>query len=490
MFSYAKPTLVKQPRLLYWNDSLASELGIDRTPWSDEMIAGLLSGNTITDDIKPFAQAYAGHQFGNFTMLGDGRAILLGEHRTPSGQLFDIQLKGAGRTVFSRNGDGRATQSAMLREYLISEAMHALGIPTTRSLAVTLTGENVYRELVHDGAILTRVASSHLRVGTFEYASRYQPAEVMPALVQYTLARHYPELSSSDNTAFSLLEAVMERQLNLVIHWMRVGFIHGVMNTDNMSISGETIDYGPCAFMNTYNPETVFSSIDRDGRYAYGNQPFITQWNLAVLAGALLTSIDSVVNDKKKTVLMVQDLINTFPDEYKKRLYRMYALKLGIDTNNLNAKTEQLIDDILAWMKQAEADYTNTFTALRIYLQEHTSTKQSLPSLLLSNELNNDSNQYKSAEFLMLCKRLRELHLECGVDTAIALERMQSANPVFIPRNHAVEEALESAARNDMTRFNTLLEVLKQPYTYRSEFDTLLHVPADSDKEFVTYCGT
>ncbi|EIM74845.1 hypothetical protein A3SI_14956 [Nitritalea halalkaliphila LW7] len=290
-----------------------------------EQLAVLFSGNQVPSGARPLAQAYAGHQFGNFTKLGDGRAILIGEHLTAAGKRVDIQLKGAGITPYSRGGDGRATRKAMLREYLISEAMHALGIPSSRSLAVVETGEQVWRQEKESGAILTRVMSSHLRVGTFQYARHFLDVSALQALLTYTIERHYPELRDVSNPALALLEAVMERQIQLVVHWLRVGFIHGVMNTDNMSICGETFDYGPCAFLNTYDPATVFSSIDSQGRYAFGNQPGIAQWNLAALAGALLPL---VATDEKQATELCTALLNDFPRRFTAAQWEMYAHKM------------------------------------------------------------------------------------------------------------------------------------------------------------------
>ncbi|MEC8778030.1 MAG: protein adenylyltransferase SelO family protein, partial [Verrucomicrobiota bacterium] len=290
-FSKLSPTPVSSPKILLFNQKLAEEIGLDLSVLSEEERTQLLSGNLVPKGIEPFAQAYAGHQFGNFTMLGDGRALMLGEHLTPSGQRLDLQFKGSGRMPYSRGGDGRAALGPMLREYLISEAMHALGIPTTRSLAVVATGESVYRESELPGAILTRTAGSHIRVGTFEFASLHEDKAMTQALLNYLIDRHFPEIREEENKALSVLRAVIDQQIDLITHWMRVGFIHGVMNTDNMALSGETIDYGPCAFMDVFSPDTVFSSIDHRGRYAFANQPYVAQLNLARLAESLLPLI-------------------------------------------------------------------------------------------------------------------------------------------------------------------------------------------------------
>ncbi|MFM8230840.1 MAG: protein adenylyltransferase SelO, partial [Chthoniobacterales bacterium] len=313
LFSRVAPVPVTQPGLAVLNENLATELGLDVAALR-ESGTEIFAGNTVPKGAEPIAQAYAGHQFGHFTNLGDGRAILLGEQIAPGGSRFDIQLKGSGQTPYSRCGDGRAVLGPMLREYIISEAMHALGIPTTRSLAVATTGEQIAREELLPGAVLTRVAASHIRVGTFEYANALGDRAALEALTRHTLRRHYPELAGADNPALALFEGVLERQAKLVAQWVCVGFVHGVMNTDNMALSGETIDYGPCAFIDTYDPATVFSSIDRGGRYAYGNQPNIAHWNLARLAEALLPLID---DDKDKAVAAAEERLGKFPEHFR-----------------------------------------------------------------------------------------------------------------------------------------------------------------------------
>ena len=310
------PVSVKNPQIIYYNMSLAKELGLEFLSEEKVAVAEYLSGNKIPEGATPISQAYAGHQFGHFTMLGDGRAVLLGEQINQNNQRYDIQLKGSGQTPYSRSGDGRATLSSMLREYIISESIHHLGIPTTRSLAVIQTGEKVYRETVNDGAVLTRIASSHIRVGTFEYVINSCSKEDLEIFIKYVIDRHYPEISDTDNPSLGLLKVVMHKQIDLIVHWIRVGFIHGVMNTDNMSIAGETMDYGPCAFMNTYNPKTVFSSIDINGRYAFGNQSTIAHWNLTVFASTLLPLISK---NKEKAIQLANDILNKFHEEYSKK---------------------------------------------------------------------------------------------------------------------------------------------------------------------------
>ena len=348
-----------EPSLVILNRALAQRLGLDPERLAQGEALRVFSGNELPQGAEPLAQAYAGHQFGGFTMLGDGRAILLGEQVAPDGARFDIQFKGSGITPFSRRGDGKAALGPMLREYLISEAMHALGIPTTRSLAVVKTGEPVYREEVLPGSVLTRVAASHIRVGTFQYAAAIDELPVLQALADHAIRRHYPELAEAENPYLALLYAVMERQAKLVAQWMHVGFIHGVMNTDNMAISGETIDYGPCAFMDTYDPETVFSSIDRQGRYAYLNQPPIAQWNLARFAETLLRLIGP---DTQQAVKLAEDAIYAFPQKYEQAWLAGMRRKLGLFGEAPN--DVELINDLLAAMHAHSLDYTNTLRAL------------------------------------------------------------------------------------------------------------------------------
>ncbi len=354
-----KPTPVHEPELVILNEELAKNLNLNFSGIDKKKLAEIFSGNSLPDGTNSIAQAYAGHQFGHFTMLGDGRAVLLGEHLVNKNQRFDIQFKGSGRTSFSRGGDGRAALGPMLREYIISEAINALNIPTTRSLAVVKTGEKVVRENLLNGAILTRVASSHIRVGTFQYIAATQNLEDLNTLVNYTITRHYPEIQSSKNKALDLLSIVMEKQCQLVINWMRVGFIHGVMNTDNMAISGETIDYGPCAFMDQYDPKTVFSSIDKFGRYAFSNQPPITKWNLARFAECLIPLIDK---DENTAIKIATELIDNFQIIYEQKWLNMMRDKLGLFGEDKNDQT--LINKLLNWMKNNNADYTNTFCHL------------------------------------------------------------------------------------------------------------------------------
>ena len=467
MSSQLTPIPVKDPKIILLNNDFSKELGLDFSILDDEQLASVFSGNLLPKESECIAQAYAGHQFGYFTMLGDGRAIMLGEHLSQSNKRFDIQFKGSGKTPYSRNADGRAALGPMLREYIISEAMHGLNISTTRSLAVVTTGENVIRETTLPGAILTRVADSHIRVGTFQYAAMQGDIETLKALFNYTINRHYPKLKDSNNQALSLLKIVMENQIKLVTNWMRVGFIHGVMNTDNMTISGETIDYGPCAFMDTYNPETVFSSIDHQGRYAYCNQPGITQWNLTRFAETLLPIIHS---NKDKAIEIATETINDFSKIYKKSWLEMMRKKLGLFGEE--TEDENLINNLLSWMNQKKTDYTNTFNSLN---------KEDLSKNKLFQD-NNFINWYKKW-------KLRLTQYKSPEQSSSDL--MSANNPQIIPRNYKVEEALNAATNNDdLTQIHNFLKVLKNPYKDHSEIANYQSSPPPSDKIYKTFCGT
>jgi len=353
------PVKVKKPELVLFNKDLAKNIDLDFSNIKNEELSALFSGNLLPKNSNSIAQAYAGHQFGHFTMLGDGRAVLIGEHLSKNKKRYDIQFKGSGKTAFSRNGDGRAALGPMLREYIISESMHHLNIPTTRSLAVVKTGESVMRDTELIGAILTRVASSHIRVGTFQYIAARKNEDELKMLLEHVIKRHYPNIDKAKNKSIEILKIVLEKQVDLVVHWMRVGFIHGVMNTDNMSISGETIDYGPCAFMDVYDPKTVFSSIDRTGRYAYCNQPVITKWNLARFAECLIPLIDK---DQNNAIKIATEIINSFEKKYEEKWLNMMRDKLGLFGDEKN--DQSLILDLLTWMHEVKADYTNTFCYL------------------------------------------------------------------------------------------------------------------------------
>ena len=460
------PVPVKNPELVLINKTLASELNLNFSKVTEKELSEVFSGNSLPDGSNPIAQAYAGHQFGHFTMLGDGRAILMGEHISKNNERFDIQFKGSGQTPFSRNGDGRAALGPMLREYIISEAMHSLNIPTTRSLAVVKTGEDVVRENILQGAILTRVASSHLRVGTFQYVAMRNNESELRTLVDYTINRHYPNIKKSKNKALDLLKVLIELQIDLVVNWMRVGFIHGVMNTDNMSISGETIDYGPCAFMDTYDPQTVFSSIDELGRYAYFNQPSITKWNLARFAECLIPLIDP---KKEKAIEIATEAINSFDKSYETKWINMMRDKLGLFGQD--QKDQVLIIDLLTWMHKNKADYTNTFCFLMDENFQH-------------NKIYNDEN------FLTWKERWKE-RLKLNNNTPEKyLSLMKSVNPLVIPRNHKVEEVLESANNNDLSPLKKLINVLEKPYEKTKENIDYQSPAPVSDKKYKTFCGT
>jgi serine/tyrosine/threonine adenylyltransferase len=460
------PVPVRGPKLVALNHQLANSLGLNLQDW-DEDAAAIFSGNRLLEGSEPIAQAYAGHQYGGFTMLGDGRAILLGEQRTPSGYLFDLQLKGSGQTPFSRRGDGRAAIGPMLREYIISEAMHRLGVPTTRSLAVVTTGELVYRESALPGAVLTRIASSHIRVGTFEYIAAREDEKGLRVLADYAIARHYPEIGSVSERYLHFLKALIQRQASLIARWQLIGFVHGVMNTDNVAISGETIDYGPCAFMDSYDPNTVFSSIDSHGRYAYGNQPKIGQWNMARFAEALLPLLDS---DREKSIAIATEAIHTFPDVYQEHWLAGMRLKLGLHTEE--EADRALVDSLLTWMYQTRSDFTNTFRDL---------SKESLPTV----------KKYRDEAFLAWNSKWHDRLSRNGIPMTEVFKQMQSTNPAVIPRNHIVEEALKSATEHaDYSLTEKLLDVLAAPYTERTEDGKYREVPSPSEHIYQTFCGT
>ena len=460
-----KPTPVHDPELVILNEQLAKELNLDFSKTKEKDLSLLFSGNSLPDGTNTIAQAYAGHQFGHFTMLGDGRAVLLGEHIANKNNRFDIQFKGSGRTSFSRGGDGRAALGPMLREYIISEAINTLNIPTTRSLAVVKTGEKVVRENLLEGAILTRVASSHLRVGTFQYIAARQNIEDLNTLVDYTIERHYPQIKSSKTKALDLLNLVMEKQCLLVVDWMRVGFIHGVMNTDNMTISGETIDYGPCAFMDQYHPKTVFSSIDKFGRYAYSNQPPITKWNLARFAECLIPLIDK---NEEAAIKIATDVIDTFQNIYEKKWLNMMRDKLGLFGEDKNDR--KLIDDLLNWMEKHKIDYTNTFCHLM--------------------EIKIDDNTYKEEAFITWFEKWKKRSKLNNSSEEKQIELMKKNNPIVIPRNHKVEEALTEANNGNLEKMNKLNDILKNPYSNQEDIAEY-QVPAPmTDEKYQTFCGT
>ena len=459
------PIPVRNPELVLLNKKLASSLNLDFSKSNNKDLSEIFSGNSLPNGSNSIAQAYAGHQFGHFTMLGDGRAVLIGEHTTKSNTKYDIQFKGSGKTSFSRNGDGRAALGPMLREYIISEAMSSLNIPTTRSLAVVKTGEEVFREKILQGAVLTRVALSHIRVGTFQYISSRQKEDELKTLFDYTIDRHFPEIKKNKNQALSLLNLLIDIQCDLVVNWMRVGFVHGVMNTDNMTISGETIDYGPCAFMDVYDPKTVFSSIDRIGRYAYCNQPAITKWNLARFAECLLPLIDK---DNDEAIKIATNSINSFEEKYENKWMSMMRNKLGLF--GIHDKDKPLILDLLTWMHQKKADYTNTFCHLM-------------------NNNKKKNNLYEDKHFAIWKKRWQQRLSQNNNSLEKSLELMRKNNPLVIPRNHKVEEVLEAAEKGDLKPINKILEILDQPYSDNKDLSEYQN-PSLSSKKYETFCGT
>ena len=461
-----KPVPVKDPKLIILNKNLAEQLNLDFSKFSDTDLAKMFSGNSLPEGSETIAQAYAGHQFGHFTMLGDGRAVMLGEHLDKENKRFDIQFKGSGRTSFSRSGDGRAVLGPMLREYIISEAMHALNIPTTRSLAVVSTGEEVIREQMLPGAILTRVASSHIRVGTFQYIAATQNADDLKTLFNYTIDRHYPEIKDSKTKALDLLNLLMQKQCELVINWMRVGFIHGVMNTDNMTVSGETIDYGPCAFMDQYHPQTVFSSIDQNGRYSYNNQPRITKWNIARFAECIIPLIDQ---DEQKAISIATETINNFEKLYEEKWLNMMRDKLGLFGEDRDDK--HLIFELLTWMENNKADFTNTFCNL----MQIQSIKDPI---------------YQNQEYLNWTAKWKKRLEKNNTGKEKYLELMRSVNPIFIPRNHKVEEALKDASENKLETLNQLLDVIKYPYKDNGMLMDYQRPMSNENGDYKTFCGT
>jgi uncharacterized protein YdiU (UPF0061 family) len=469
LYSRVDPVPVAKPGLAVLNEQLASELGLDPDTLL-ESGADIFAGNRIPAGAEPIAQAYAGHQFGHFTNLGDGRAVLLGEHLTPAGTRCDIQLKGSGQTPYSRRGDGRAALGPMLREYIISEAMHALGIPTTRSLAVATTGEQIAREELLPGAVLTRVAASHIRVGTFEYANAIGDMAALEALTQHTLARHYPELRGADNAALALFDAVLERQAKLVAQWVCVGFVHGVMNTDNMALSGETIDYGPCAFMDSYDPATVFSSIDRGGRYAYGNQPNIAHWNLARLAEALLPLIDT---EKDQAAAKAEEALGRFPERFRFHYLSGLRAKLGLLSEE--ESDFDLARGFLDWMKEAEVDFTNSFAALTKAAE--TGAKD--------GPLSFGGTPWRAwqSKWILRLERQQKTKIEVA-------HTMRRANPAIIPRNHRVEEALAAAASGNFDDMHRLLRALHHPYEETTANERYRSAPDPGRSPYRTFCGT
>jgi len=466
-FRKQNPTPVRSPDIVILNHPLATSLGLDVESLKNSDCAAVFAGNKMPEGALSLAQAYAGHQFGHFTMLGDGRALLLGEQITPKGVRFDIQLKGSGRTNYSRGGDGKAALGPMLREYIISEAMYGLGIPTTRSLAVVTTGESVIRETKLTGAVLTRVATSHIRVGTFQYAAQWGTVEELRALADYTLKRHFSDGDHAENRYLFLLQEVIKRQASLIAKWQLVGFIHGVMNTDNVTISGETIDYGPCAFMDTYDPATVFSSIDSKGRYAYGNQPYIAGWNLARFAETLIPLLH---DNEEKAVELAQDAISNFNELYHNNWLAGMRAKLGIF--NEEPQDETLIESLLSMMQKYGADYTNTFCALTFHK--------------FSNMALFDTESFATWNELWQSRLGRQQESKDSYH-----QLMKNSNPAVIPRNHRVEEALDAAQKQgDYSVMEKLLNVLSSPYAHSAGQADYATLPEKATCNYQTFCGT
>jgi uncharacterized protein YdiU (UPF0061 family) len=466
-----QPEPVKDPKIFLWNNKLAGELFLSEIlGLNNQELAQVFSGNTILPGSEPIALAYAGHQFGNFVpQLGDGRAHLLGEIVDHQNLRKDIQLKGSGPTSFSRNGDGRCALGPAIREFIMGEAMHAMGIPTTRSLAVTTTGETVYRETPQPGAVVTRIASSHLRVGTFEYFAARQNHRALEQLCDYAISRHYPELQDEGDDRFILLlDNVMQRQIDLVVEWLRVGFIHGVMNTDNTTISGETIDYGPCAMMGGYNPRTVFSSIDRQGRYSFGNQPVIAQWNIARFAETLLPLI---ANDEKQAIDIAGQRVSEFSDRFKEKHRLMMARKIGL--TELLPSDHELISELLDLLEQKQLDYTISFDRLRQSLSSPSEEK------LITADLGSWFFSWKTR-----LKNQQESEVESQA-------LMQQVNPVVIPRNYHMEKVIRSCIENgESSAAEEFLEVLTTPYMAIDKTAKYQNVPDDADLGYQTFCGT
>jgi uncharacterized protein YdiU (UPF0061 family) len=467
LYERINPVPVRAPRMAVFNRTLSDTLGLQTEALEGDEGTAIFAGNRIPGGADPIALAYAGHQFGHFTKLGDGRAILLGEHITPNGYRFDIQLKGSGQTPFSRRGDGRAALGPMLREYIISEAMHALGIPTTRSLAVVTTGEQVFRETPLSGAILTRVAASHIRVGTFQYLAARGDRDSVRMLADYTIHRHYPDLLSEENKYLALLYAVMERQASLVAKWLHVGFIHGVMNTDNMALCGETIDYGPCAFIDAYDPATVFSSIDHGGRYAYGNQSHMAQWNLARFAETLLPLL---AENQNEATLLAEEAIDSFPDIFRRCRHAGMREKLGLFTEEDD--DIGLMKDLLSNMHQNHSDYTASFRGLIA-------------------DTHADMPLFRDVAFKEWYRRWLERLERQPQSIEASRMLMRAHNPAVIPRNYLVEEALEAAVeRGDYSIMTRLLDVLSKPFD-DPPADGGYHLPPEpSDRSYQTFCGT
>ena len=467
-YQVVNPTPVKNPKTLIFNEDLADSLGIKLKA---EEVSNFFSGNGLPKDSVPIALNYAGHQFGNFVQqLGDGRAVLLGEIITKDGT-YDLQLKGSGKTMFSRQGDGRSALGPVIREYILSEAMHYLGVPTSRALAAIATGEHVERETFEPGGVLTRIAKSHLRVGTFEYFASRQQLNDVKMLADFAIQRHYPEIRETEKHYLELLKRVASNQSKLVSKWMSVGFIHGVMNTDNFTISGETIDYGPCAFLDEYHPGKVFSSIDQNGRYAFGNQPSIASWNLASLAGCLIAFIDK---DSDKANELATEVLDNFSKETNQRILNLMCEKIGL--NGEKKENQTILRNLLKIMMNNEADYTITFRNLSKVLFED------------SNEFHNQFSEKKEIN-AWLNNWERALKKEYK-DLSNLSDKLNQINPVYIPRNHQVQVAIDLAYENDFSKMLEMIEVFKNPFEEVAKYESYSQAPLENEKVRRTFCGT
>ena len=476
-YTQSLPDSAPEPNLLQFNAGLAEELGLDTDALDSAQLGRMFSGNELPETAKPLAQAYAGHQFGGFVpQLGDGRALLLGELVDAKGNLRDVALKGSGPTPFSRGGDGKAAVGPVLREYLMGEAMHALGVPTTRALAAVATGESVRRELPLPGAVLTRVASSHIRVGTFQFFAARQKYDQVRLLADYVVDRHYPELVEEETDRYLLLlRAVAEKQALLIANWMRVGFIHGVMNTDNMAIAGETIDYGPCAFMESYSAQTVFSSIDSGGRYAYGNQPMMAGWNLARFAETLLPLIDEA--DPERAVEAATEVIEGFVSRYEELWLVNMRAKMGLSGSSSEDEADRkIVQEWLELIEEHQVDFTLAWRRLADAAEGNTDGVTDL---------------FPSADLLQSCLESWQSHLGES-NAAETAQSMRAQNPIYIPRNHLIEEALAAATENgDLSLFERLLEVVSHPYEERTGLESYAQpAPPEFTACYKTFCGT
>lgn len=471
-YAPAEAAVPAAPALLAFNQPLAAALGLDVTAADEASLARLFSGQALPGGADPIALAYAGHQFGHFSsQLGDGRALLLGEVVAPDGRRFDVQLKGSGPTPFSRNGDGKAAIGPVLREFLVSEAMAAMGVPTTRALAAVATGDRVQRERAHPGAVLTRIASSHIRVGTFQFFAAHFGAEHVVRLSDYSIRRHFPELAAAANPHLALLDRVIGLQCELVAHWLGAGFIHGVMNTDNVAISGETIDYGPCAFIDRFAVDTVFSSIDANGRYAYGRQPQILHWNMARFAEALLPAIHAV---DPADIERAKELVTAIPGRFREIWFARMRAKLGL------AKADDadaaLIDGLFDELERLRVDFTSFFRALAMLLRGDAAMMEALlPEA--------------DAMAPWIAGWWAQLERE-SIGPTLRAAAMDAVNPLYIPRNHMVEAALAAAEAGDMAPWTELLNVVRHPYAFRAGWEAFAEPAPEDSGPYRTFCGT